>query len=146
YYKQLDGAFVVYIQGDKWRFSYISEITKRNEDGNLVDEKTEPKRYTYVLGKGETVRTAIDRFIELLFKDVTLSDIKDTFSIEKITSEFYNKISYLFTSLVGGERSIGNKLNTFKRQLKLPSTNDVSKHQEFAVRLIGRIIFCWFLK
>jgi hypothetical protein len=30
--------------------------------------------------------------------------------------------------------------------LKLPGSADHQKKKEFAVRLIGRIIFCWFLK
>src|SRR5690606_7256553 len=101
YYKQIDGAFVVYRQGSKWRFSYISEISTRDSQGRRIDERTSSKRYTYVLGEDEAVRTAVDRFFSLIYKDVSIIDIKDAFSVEKITKEFFDEIALLFTTLVG---------------------------------------------
>ena len=41
----LDAALIVYVQHDKWRFSYVSEI--RTAEGK---KETEPKRYTYLFG------------------------------------------------------------------------------------------------
>ncbi|RPI19830.1 MAG: hypothetical protein EHM58_00110 [Ignavibacteriae bacterium] len=145
HYKQIDGAFAVYNQDSNWRFSFISEIKKRDEHGNWIEEKTEPKRYTYVLGKGETVRTAVDRFDELFRSDKQLVDIKEAFSVEKVTKEFFTKIAVLFSELTGGDRKIGSKVQSFKPLLKLPRTTDKKVLQEFSVRLIGRIVFCWFL-
>jgi hypothetical protein len=53
--------------------------------------------------------------------------------------------------LVGATAGKGKKAVTYQRILELPgvdATNNDSRklYQEFAVRLIGRIIFCWFLK
>ena len=146
YYKQIDGAFVVFSSGSKWRFSFISEIHTRDVNGNRIESKTEPKRYTYVLGKGETVHTAVSRFDNLLKSEKKLEDINEAFSVEKVTKAFFNEIAVMFTELTGGERKVGSRFETFKPKLKLPGTTDHQKLQEFAVRMIGRIVFCWFLK
>ena len=67
------------------------------------------------------------------------------FDVESVSKEFYTEIAKLFTDLVGGERKIGSK--TYKKDptLKFPNSNDMER-KEFAVRLIGRLVFCWFLK
>jgi adenine-specific DNA-methyltransferase len=45
--QQVAGAMVVFVQGDKWRFSYISKRKVRNKETNTVEDKeTAPKRYT----------------------------------------------------------------------------------------------------
>lgn len=85
-YSQCDGAFVVFWHKGKWRFTFVSEIAKRNEQGEWEQSKTEPKRYTYILGEGEKVRTATDRFFLLLNNSsVSLENIKEAFSVEKVT-------------------------------------------------------------
>ncbi|HEX8576656.1 MAG TPA: hypothetical protein VF677_10230, partial [Flavobacterium sp.] len=86
YKYDVDGALIVFIQGNKWRFSYVSEI--RNRDGEIV---TEPKRYTYLFGENEVCRTAADRFSKLIDKKYYLQDLYDAFSVEKLTKEFFSK-------------------------------------------------------
>lgn len=57
FYKQLDGVFAVFKQGDHWRFSYISQLRDYDEQQEeWVLKETEPKRYTYLLGQGEAVK------------------------------------------------------------------------------------------
>lgn len=63
YKNDVDGALIVFVQGDKWRFSFVSEIGTTNAAGEWVRQETEPKRYTYLLGKDETIRTAARDFI-----------------------------------------------------------------------------------
>lgn len=95
------------------------------------------RRFTYFVEEGPTNRTFRDRVG--LCKFDSLESIKDAFSVEKVNKEFYNHIAKFFYRLTGYER---------KREMKLPSVPDDDKktYQEFAVRLIGRTIFCWFLK
>jgi len=143
-YKQVDGCFAVYTQGEKWRFSYISE-TREFQNEKWVESKTEPKRFTYVLGVGEKVNTAILRFEILFSSSKIIQDIKDAFSVERVTKEFFDKIAKLFIQLTGGDRKDGASLLHFKPLLKLPGKNEKKQLQEFSVRLIGRIVFCWFL-
>lgn len=62
--------------------------------------------------------------------------------ISVLNKKFYSELAVLFTELVGGTR--GKEI--FKTTLKLPSVNDDQVLKEFAVRLIGRLLFCWFLQ
>lgn len=152
YTNDVDAALVVFVQGDKWRLSLISEIkvwdAKNNE---ILDQKTEPKRYTYLLGIGEQTLTATKRLSQLSGKEFDLDTLVDTFGVESLNKEFYSKISRRFFDLVGGTTGAGANRKVYKRSMALPGmTGDAEeikkRYQEFAVRLIGRIVFCWFLK
>ena len=94
YWKDIDAALIVYhIEGmPNWRLTYVSELTGYNADGELVKIATEPKRYTYILGEGESTRTAIERFALLSkrAKSITLSDVKEAFSVEKLSKSFFD--------------------------------------------------------
>tara|TARA_R100001143_G_C3361001_1_gene135707 strand:- start:12659 stop:16237 length:3579 start_codon:yes stop_codon:yes gene_type:complete len=149
YYKQTDGIFAVFIQKDRWRFSFVSQTEDYDEENEeWIKSETEPKRYTYVLGEGEAVKTATDRFHKLVEEtNVSFEDIKEAFSVEKLNKEFYNKVVKFFYQLIGAKES-GRSGTQHPHLLQLPSISksDKQTHQEFAVRLIGRTVFCWFLK
>lgn len=68
--------------------------------------------------------------------------ILDTSELNK---SFYREVALQFQKLVGGIREIGSQTIAEPGVLKLPSTNDDILKREFAVRLIGRLLFCWFL-
>jgi hypothetical protein len=148
YKYDVDGALVVFVQDEKWRLSFVSEIRTLNETGELVINKTEPKRYTYLLGSGEKTLTPVKRIAVLTGKPFTLEDIRNAFSVEALNEEFYKIVAEYFYGLVGAVAGKGKKLVSYERQLRLPDVadDDVKTYQEFAVRLIGRTVFCWFLK
>lgn len=148
YKYDVDGALVVFVQDEKWRLSFVSEIRTLNETGELVINKTEPKRYTYLLGSGEKTLTPVKRIAVLTGKPFTLEDIRNAFSVEALNEEFYKIVAEYFYGLVGAVAGKGKKLVSYERQLQLPDVaeDDVKTYQEFAVRLIGRTVFCWFLK
>lgn len=139
-------ALILFISDNStnYRFS-LATISFNIEDKKVTREYSNPKRFSFFLGKDSKTHTPE----EFLIKKGKVKDFKDLlnrFSVEVVNKEFYNKIALLFTQLVGGERRIGNKNIILKPSLKLPSTNDHQKMQEFGVRLIGRLVFCWFLK
>ncbi|MDR6571034.1 Eco57I restriction-modification methylase domain-containing protein [Chitinophaga ginsengisegetis] len=148
YGHDVDGALVVFVQDEKWRLSFVSEIRTLNETGELVINKTEPKRYTYLLGNGEKTLTPVKRIAVLTDKPFTLEDIRNAFSVEALNEEFYKIVAEYFYGLVGAVAGKGKKMVSYDRQLRLPDVADehVKTYQEFAVRLIGRAVFCWFLK
>lgn len=135
---EVDAALVVYYSGNQWRLSYICD---------LRDEKTAPKRFTYLFGNpDETYRTPIDRFLLLQRSGVTRENIRAAFSVEALNIEFYRFIAGQFYQLVGAVLGEGKSKKVFERIMKLPGHRDDRTYQEFAVRLIGRTVFCWFLK
>ena len=149
YKYDVDGAIVVFIQEGKWRLSFISEIKALNDEGEVVKQATEPKRYTYLLGEGCKVRTPADRLSKLSGKTLSLQDILNAFSVEALNEEFYKIVQEFFYQLLGGKIGKGKKKTDYGEGiLQLPSTPKENRqmYQEFAVRLIGRTVFCWFLK
>ncbi|WP_413512471.1 Eco57I restriction-modification methylase domain-containing protein [Myroides odoratus] len=146
YKYDVDGAIVVFVQNEKWRLSFISEIKVLNDEGEIIEQATEPKRFTYLLGEGEKVKTPSDRLSKLIGKSTSLQDILNAFSVEALNEEFYKIVQSFFYELVGGKIGKGKKVTEYGDGiLQLPNT-DRNVRQEFAVRLIGRTVFCWFLK
>ena len=105
---QVAGAMVVFVQGDKWRFSYISKRKVKNKNTNLIEDKeTAPKRFTYLFGKNEKARTASDRFEKLInkqreniFQLLTLNDFEEAFSVEALSKDFFKKYKDTYEDFV----------------------------------------------
>lgn len=100
YNNDVDAALVVFNQGNQWRFSYVSEIRIRNKETSKREKKiTDPKRYTYLFGKGRKCRTAAERFTKIhqqysLFGGtVKLEEIEKAFSVDSLTKDFYKELS-----------------------------------------------------
>ena len=162
--QQVAGAMVVFVQGDKWRFSYVSKRKIRNKESNTVEDKeTAPKRYTYLFGKGEKALTASIRFDRLiqkqqgnLFQFLTLNDFEEAFSVEKLSKEFfaqYKEIYDDFVEFITGKRYIkkGSKwvetpTHEAHFQLRNYFNNDEKQARDFFKRMMGRIVFLYFIQ
>ena len=86
-------------KNDTYRMSFVSKETSFDDNGNIVEKSTHPKRYTYILGAGETRTTTAERLLELKDKrstsknkGVVLKDVTDAFSVSNLTKEFYKEI------------------------------------------------------
>jgi len=139
---RINNALVAFINIDGKNYR-ISLLTSKYEfDGDkIIKTISNPRRYSYYLGYGTKTNTAY-KFLILKGKVSSLDDLIARFSVEVVNMQFYNEIALCFTKLVGGERD-GKE---YKPLLKIHGNNDHKKHSEFTVRLIGRIVFCWFLK
>lgn len=134
--------FVFYDDEGNFRFSFV----KANYLGTKRDF-TDFKRYTYFVTPSQTNRTFIKQVGGCNFN--SLDEIIQAFSVEPLNKQFYQDIAKSFYGLIGGKVKIGSQNEEFDTALKLPSTpveTNRKIYQEFAVRLIGRTIFCWFLK
>jgi adenine-specific DNA-methyltransferase len=124
----------------------MTATPERTEKGKVALLYSNPKRLSFFLGPNAKVNTPT----KFLLKRGTISDFDDLrsrFSIEVVNKEFYKEISELFTHLVGGSVYKGKHKEDYEALLKLPDIQDKSQTSlEFAVRLIGRVIFCWFLR
>ncbi len=145
YKYDVDGALIVFVQGEKWRFSFVSEI--RTEEGK---KETEPKRYTYLFGKGESCRTAAERFDKLKGKPIYLADLFDAFSVDKLNKEFFKSYKEFFEKF-----SAHLAANSDYRKLILGSKKELEKGwqdyeakpiRDFSKKLLGRIVFLQFLQ
>lgn len=140
-------ALIVYYSKDssQWRLSLLTSTPVWSE-GKILTKLSNPKRQSYVLGPNAKVNTPA-RFLLKKSSVNDINDLKTRFSLEVVNKEFYQEISESFTKLVGGTLGTGKTKKKYDPVLKLPSVVDHSQTSlEFAVRLIGRIIFCWFLR
>jgi len=134
--------FVFYDDEGNFRFSFV----KANYLGTKRDF-TDFKRYTYFVTPSQTNKTFIKQIGGCNFN--SLDEIIQAFSVEPLNKQFYQDIAKSFYGLIGGKVKMGSRNIEFDTALKLPSTpveTNRKIYQEFAVRLIGRTIFCWFLK
>lgn len=138
----INNAIVTFVNADKNNYR-ISLLTSKYEfDGDkIVRVISNPRRYSYSLGFGTKTKTAYKFLIEK-GKVSSLDELISRFSVEVVNKQFYTEIATAFTELVGGERN-GRK---YEKLLDIYSVVDHNKYAEFGVRLIGRIMFCWFLR
>lgn len=143
YWKDIDAAFITYHNAEKgnWRFTYVSELTGYDAEGEFVKIKTEPKRYTYVLGEGESTRTAAERFTAIASKgfNATLDDVKEAFSVEKLSKAFfgeYKKHYDIFCDIMVSKPSIRQTI----------FNGDEKSIRDFNKKLLGRIVFLYFIQ
>lgn len=156
YANDVDAAFVVFDQKKKWRFSYVSEISVRNkETGKREKKKTDPKRYTYLMGEGERCKTAADRFTRLrttndLFGEgVTLKSIEDAFSVEKLSKNFFDEYRQhygYFTKYLTGKDENNEETGKPHAFLKSVFNGHEKEARDFIKKMLGRIVFLYFLE
>ena len=143
YWKNIDAAFIVYHHPESvnWRFTYVSELTGYDAEGEFIQIKTEPKRYTYILGEGESIRTAVERFERIINKGnkVSLEDVKEAFSVEELSKTFFDEYKKYYDgfckhiiSQPGISQTIFN--------------GDEKAIRDFSKKLLGRIVFLYFIQ
>lgn len=119
---------------DQWRLSLLT-AKPTLDNGKVVTKLSSPRRFSYLLGPGSKLTTPSKQLIARgRVKD--FDDLSNRFAVEVVNNEFYREISKLYDELVGTETTFPS--------LRYPVRGEPS--YEFAVRLIGRIIFCWFLR
>ena len=154
----IDGIIVTFHNpaASDWRFTFISKTLYWNDKNEEVKEETAPKRFTYLLGEGQTVRTAVNQFSELIEKiqsqTPTLQDILDTFSVEKISKEFYNGYIKQYEVFEKYLRTTTETFQIFESLVKNSATaKDKQTKAEYLIRnfvkkFLGRIVFLYFLQ
>jgi len=138
----INNAIVAFANENKnnYRISLLTSKYEFNGD-KIIKVVSNPRRYSYTLGYDTKTKTAYKFLIEK-GKVNSLEELTARFSVEVVNKQFYSEIATCFTELVGGDRDGRH----YQRMLNLQSVTDHNKYAEFAVRLIGRIVFCWFLK
>lgn len=130
----------------EWRLSLMTGVPETTENGKVVTRYSNPRRYSFFLGEKARVNTPY-RFLIKQGAVKDFEDLQKRFSLEVVNKEFYRQISESYTKLVGGILGTGKKEKKYKPILRLPSVKEHDQvTMEFGVRLIGRIIFCWFLR
>lgn len=156
YRDDVEAALLVFVQGDKWRFSYVSEITVKNKLTKKREKKTtDSKRFTYLLGSGERTKTAADRFAriqrseDLFGGGVSLDALEEAFNVDKMSKAFFNEYRKqygYFTAHITGEDENGKKIRSTSPFLSTTFNGDHKTARDFIKKMMGRIVFLYFLE
>ncbi len=147
------GAFMIfhYDNNWEWRFTFCSK-------GKDNTEFTDNKRYTFLLGKDQSCRTAAENFLSLIEKREKNIDLKEddlivAFSVEALSKRFFDdyKKQYLrFVEYLNNPKN-GN-FEKFSAVIE-NCQNDKDKKsktekciRDYVKKLLGRIVFIQFLQ
>lgn len=139
-------ALVVYLNDDDsiWRLSLLSAIPVFDSTGKIIVHYSNPRRHSYVLGSEVGIATA-RKYLSNMGPVTDFENLKLRFSVEAVNRDFYKAIAEHFYELVG---RYGDKKEVVKKPLlQLPGSDSrLEDLQNYSVRLLGRVIFLWFLK
>ncbi|HNV24328.1 MAG TPA: hypothetical protein PKH98_05505, partial [Candidatus Omnitrophota bacterium] len=122
---------IFYDQNGNFRFSLIYPETIGNRR-----QWSSFRRFTYFVSREFTNKTFLQRIGDNEFSSI--EKIKDAFSVEKVTKEFYLEYRKLFESLV---KDLSSN-HTFTNEA---SKNDINT-ENFAKKLLGQIVFIYFIQ
>lgn len=145
-----NNALILFVpeNAENYRLSLVTIDPKLDSEGiKILKEYSNPRRFSFALGMGAKTHTP-EQFLLNNGRITSTGDLKRRFSVEVVNKEFYSKIAEMFSKLVGGKRMRSNKTVVYEPMLHLPHpiVGNEQLYKEFAVRLIGRTVFCWFLK
>ena len=127
-----DAGIAVFDDGNHWRLSFITDMR---------GEKTSPKRFTFVFGDPENhYLTPVTRFLELQKKGISYTNIREAFSVEALTKQFYNDLFDWYTWALNPSSGV-----YFPNNPNTPE-DDRDKLDTKMIRLITRLMFVWFIK
>ena len=135
-----DRALVIFVpedNNDNYRFSLIEITLEAKDDSSRITRSySNPLRYSYFLGEGIAYYTP-NKYLNEKGRVVNADDLRNRFSVEILTKEFYNELSDWYAWAI--------KIIRFPNALN-DKTDDDKYNNESAIRLITRLIFVWFLK
>ena len=148
-----DAALVVFNSKESvWRLSFICDIK---------GEATAPKRFSYVFGESDNYyNTPVGRFEALQRNGISFENIKDAFSVEALSKEFFDEYREHYADIVEyitGKRYVKEKGKWVEKTIHEPcheifnQFTAVYKDPEKTVRdyikkLMGRLVFLQFLQ
>ena len=133
-------AFIIFHYEDSdswdWRFSFCQKDNK---------EVTEAKRYTFLLGPGQSCRTAAENFQKLIDKhgEINRDDIVAAFDVEALSKEFFDKYKAKYEKFCNYIYDNRNDEELFGHEF---AEWDEKLIRAYVKKLLGRIVFLHFLQ
>ncbi|MEW5949544.1 MAG: Eco57I restriction-modification methylase domain-containing protein, partial [Thermodesulfobacteriota bacterium] len=146
-----DAALVAFIAPDDvdWRFSLVKMDYKFEQTPSgkmkVKEEFTPARRWSFLVGVNERSHTAQSRLVNILADDEaapTLAELEEAFDIETVTKEFFLKYRDLFIRTKEALDKVVKNDAGIKADFEAKGVNTV----DFAKKLLGQIIFLYFLQ
>ena len=151
---QFSCAFMLFHYEDDtrwdWRFTYCRKSAKK-------EETTDNKRFTFLLGPGQSCRTAADNFIALYEKreSLEIKNIEEAFNVEALSQEFFGKYKAQYEAFVNymvdpanGMRQDFIDMHFDHSSMTADKIRDREEKpiRDYVKKLLGRIVFLHFLQ
>lgn len=142
-----DETEIISDKDNKWRISFVKiDYSVNFDNGKMKTNKnlTPAKRYSYLVGKGEPSHTTIERIKELINKknELTINDIENAFSVEKVTDEFFKAYTEKYNDL----NDYLKENDDFKHEAQRLGLKTEEFSVQFSKKLLGQIVFLYFLQ
>ena len=146
-----DAALVAFVSPgqEDWRFSLVKMDYRfeNKKDGNVKvkEEFTPARRWSFLVGLNEKSHTAQSRLVKILTNDVespSLAQLEDAFNIETVSKEFFWQYRELFIRT----KEELDKIIRADKKVKLDFQNNGINSVDFAKKLLGQIVFLYFLQ
>ena len=121
---------VYHPEESSWRLSLV-ESGIRRVDGQLRRVFSNPRRFSYYLGLDAPIQTPA-RHLKLGEIAPDLPHLKQRFDIQVVTKEFFDEIQKRYEQL--------------HQSLSVHVEEEAFEPRDFALRVIGRLLFVWFLR
>lgn len=138
----LDASLVAFYSDNEtsWRLSFVKKELNFTDKG-LKIELTPAKRYSYLVGEKEAIHTAQEYLFELLKiqdRKITIADLNQVFDVEKVTKKFFTEYKEKYLQL---KDFLDNNKDFVLEANEFDFTSE-----EFAKKLMGQIVFLYFLQ
>jgi len=149
--QQRDAALAAFVSPDEydWRFSLIKMdySIDENEKGKvkISEHFSSAKRWSFLVGSNERSHTAQIQLLKIVEgddKNITLDQLEEAFSIERVTKEFFEKYRELFYRTNEALEEILKIDDRIRAEFE---EKDI-KTSDFAKKLLGQIVFLYFLQ
>lgn len=145
-----DAALAVFDDGINWRLSLICDLK-----GDA--EATSAKRFTYVFGDEKAFyKTPVARFMDLQNKADEYSEIKNAFSVEALSDDFFDEYRKQYAEFVKfltgkefvkkGNKWVEQEVGEPDEQLFTSFGEDEKLVRDYIKKMMGRIVFLYFLQ
>lgn len=121
-----------------WRLTLVAKDSIFTEKG-VKEKTTHAKRFTFLLGPSETCKTAAERFEALSTeKQTSFELLVKAFSVERLSKIFFDEYKKHYDLFVEYLTNSNFKTTAFK--------NDDKAIRDFSKKLLGRIVFLYFVQ
>lgn len=145
-----EAALVAFVSPNEedWRFSLVKmdyQIDNSRDRVRVRQEFTPARRFSFLVGAHENSHTAQSRLVPILENESinpTLKELEESFNIERVTKEFFERYRELFHKLEESLTEILEKDEKIKRDFHQKNISTI----DFAKKLLGQIVFLYFLQ
>ena len=145
-----DAALAVFDDGKNWRLSLICDL-------KCDAEATNAKRFTYVFGDEKAFyKTPVKRFVDLQKKADEYLEIKNAFSVEALSDDFFDEYRKQYAEFVKfltgkmyvkkGNKWVEQEVGEPDAQFFTSFGEDEKLVRDYIKKMMGRIVFLYFLQ